>query len=189
MRDVTWPLWLLVTTHLATAVISVFTWWRIVMLLGDRIETVSMREKVKHLSPKRTWLSLDSHGRLIVTVFVLAALLIGFGGQQYWAQHESAKHDECITRWGGRVIEAAQSRSDAARRLEGAQQRRDEALDNIILVVIGLRAKPKTATLKDFKESLVEFANAKAHLSSVQEDVTRKRENNPFPQAPALVCD
>lgn len=122
-------------------------------------------------------------------VLVFSALLVAIGVQQIRFQdqadayrRDAAARDACYERWGREVIRTRNTRDVAAKKEAAAEKARDEALDNVLLIVIGLRSSPPTAVDRDFDRTLARFAAAKATLQSVEDraDTTRKR--NPYPR-------
>lgn len=133
-------------------------------------------------------------------VFGIVLLAIGAQQLQYQANSDAddrriKQNTDCVSRWGQEmsewgadVVETIGTRTDATQRLEAAKERRANAVDRIINVVILGRSVPPRADEKDFDRALVKFAAAKANLRSTRKSTKQTRDENPYPAAPVLNC-
>lgn len=145
-------------------------------------------------------------GTHIATLAVVASvLLLIIGGQAYLYQRDQSADDQrvsdavaelkrttdCVRSWGEDFAETTSTRvgeTDApgAVDLERAQERRDDALDEIILTVIAFREIPPSADDADFDRALREYAAAIRNRDRVQSEVETTRDLNEYPR---LECD
>lgn len=144
---------------------------------------------------------------VFLTVLVVASLLlIGLGLQQrhYQAQADAQRRqfaaevtarDACVNQWGTDLVHSVRHRSkagqaalDATARLNYARAVRDDAVGNVLLVIVGLREHPPVGAASDFDKALARFAASAGRLTTVQAQVTKAgrhvhhiRARNPIP--------
>ena len=123
---------------------------------------------------------------LVIVLLIVSALMVGFGVQQAIYQHRASQRDACYETWGRRLISTVNTRTESNVRIGKAQKGRDDALDNIILVVIALRSQnpplSKAEQDKRFGDVLAQFASAKSRLDRVQREGGATRANHPYPR-------
>lgn len=166
-------------THVVVFALGVGTWLPFTLWEGrqvlDRLD--HPEEHVRPPRPPRRRLPI-----LITVLLVAAALMVGFGVQQARYQADASERQECYETWGRGVIDTLETRLAVTSRVERAEEARADALDNIILTVTALRARPPEAVERDLDTTLSRFAAAKARLERVTEQAARTRSNNPYPQ-------
>lgn len=119
---------------------------------------------------------------LILIIILACGTLVGFGVQQAAYQHQQRSRAACTERWGQSVVDTIAVRSDATSAVDQAQAQKDDALDGIIGVVIGLRKIPPASTPRDLDDALARFAEAKASLGRVKAAASQTRAENPYPR-------
>lgn len=146
--------------------------------------------------------SRKQHSRSGWTAVVVGIVLVLFGAQQ--VQYQTGRDDDadrlantaaCISTWGvamsdwaSDVVDTITTRTDATAKLDAAKARRDNAVDQVVAVVILARTVPPRADEADFDAALRKFAQAKANLRHVQTVTKQTRQANPYPAAPVLNC-
>lgn len=199
-----WQVTAPLSTVIPVLVVSHLAVWLLARKVTIRVMAPRLLgEKVTRMSPRRTWRSLDKHGRIAVVSMICGALLIGMGLQQFMFQRSQKALIGCVQDWGGDLIATSEARSSAAIELDNAQQtldslqrRKERALDEIVNVVILARQHPPRADESDFTAALASYARAKNLVDAQVEVVAQKkraldhaRKKNQYPEPPALVCD
>lgn len=179
---------ILVATHLtAAAAGAVGGRYLVVRAMRDIIVQDAEPLALSHTRPSRSfWFG--------TIILVASMLVVGIGIQAKLAADDNRQRDQadrryanCLTNFADTLVDSLQKSRAASKRLEKARAEKDDALDQIVLVVIGARSTPPTATEEDFTRSLTAFAEAKAHLAKVQAQVQNQRQANPY-VPPKAVC-
>jgi hypothetical protein len=143
-------------------------------------------------------------GSRVGIILITASLFVIVLGVQAWMERRDQAADDaredrqvaCFELWGQRMVDTIQARTGddpvgAAKgeeetfgsiQLEKAQQRRDRALDQIILTVIAFREIQPQADDEDFDRVLREYAAAIRNLDRVASEVDVTRASNPYPE-------
>lgn len=133
--------------------------------------------------------------RFSLVLIVASLLVVAIGWQSYLAkQHgdqaidlakKQADHataqTACIKSWARDFAATTTLRVDARSGLDKAQKARNDALDDVLLVVIGSRKTPPIAGEKDFTAALRHYGTALEHLHVVEHRVIRVGNSNPYP--------
>lgn len=161
----------------------------------DQMEQLESEEKptpapgTKHL----TWFG--------VVILVGSLLIVGFGIQQALYQNDRDDRDVCLNTWGQEFTEVFQERAKATAALQEAEQplrqaenRRNNAVDDVLLVVKESmetdREDPEqqainqarfTNALRRFTVAKAELVEAQAAYKVAQDEVTKTRDENPVP--------
>lgn len=177
-----------VLSHITAFVLGALTTWGFLHVRRIRQAiTHEEEEPMKDPQPVRVVTRRGpTPGALILVILLAAAMLIGFGIQQSFYQAEADKRDACYEQWGKDVISSLESRTVATKRYERVTTRKENALDTIILVVIGIRKVPPEATERDFAEALTRFANLKTRQEAAKANLNKTRAENPYP---TINCD
>lgn len=174
----TWPAAL---THLLVFTLGVATWLPFTLWEGRRV-TRRPDERTQPVPHNPLSDYVRRRPPVLVTVLlVAAALMIGFGVQQMRYQDDAKKRDACYQSWGDDMIDTLTTRVASNGRVDEADKDRQEALDNIVLVIIQLRAQPPQARDSDLDVVLARFAAARARLQNAEDRAERTRRANPYP--------
>ena len=180
-----------ILTHCAAAAFGAAMWNFIVIWEGRRLmredETANggAPQPTVRAKQKPRWI----HRRppyAVVALLIAASVLIGLAIQQTLYQRSANEQEACYNSWGEELSTTITTRTDANIRLQRASRRREEAVDNIILIVIALRRTPPEAADRDLTRVLAQFAQAKQQLDKAQRSAVRAQTNNPYP---LLDCD
>lgn len=145
--------------------------------------------------------SISQSNRLSVALIAASLFVVAIGVQAYVEKQDQGRDDAredaqvaCFEKWGEDMVDTITTRTGAKRAgtsatgaagsidLERATQRRDRALDQIILTVIAFREIPPQADDADFDRVLEEYAAAIRNLERVSADVDATRADNPYPE-------
>jgi hypothetical protein len=162
-------------------------------IMADKTAAAATPEKVK-----------EPVTRLFVVLIVSMMLVLSLGVQQWVYQHardeaqlDRDKHDlqeqTCLQLWADEMRESITLARSFTKELEAALERRNEAVDAIILIVVDFQAVPEgddppPQLVEKFNAALAEFVAARTNLVEVKATVDRKRLENPFPKLD-LTCD
>jgi hypothetical protein len=135
-----------------------------------------------------------------VVVLVASILVLVIAIQSYFFQKaEAGRRDAdrartakveaesaCFQVWADDMRDAVTLARSFTKDLELALERRNEAVDQIVLDVVAGQAipegqEPPPAVLTDFRKDLQEFVEARANLVQVKKTVDQDRLENPFP--------
>lgn len=124
-----------------------------------------------------------------VTLIVASFVVIAIGAQASLYQRNVASddarnrdQDRCVQAWGTEIVEALDVRVKANGRVDRATAERDEAIDEIILVIIRLRQDPPKATDEDVSRVLDRYYRVLTRLREVRATAEETREDNPYPE-------
>lgn len=134
--------------------------------------------------------------RLAIVILIASAIVIAMGWQQHLsnknsiealrtAQSTIARQDAqlvCVKAWAHEFTATTRTRVDARGALDRATKARNDALDDVLLVVIGVRQDPPTANNHDFDKALHHYQIKLDHLHRVEARVTAVGNRNPYPQ-------
>lgn len=186
---------ILILTHLAAFALGGGTVWFLVRWKGRDVIDAAAHDvthnpepeatPVPHTKPLRrpTW-------RLTVGLVGLIVGLVGVGfgiqqahfqADQQAAQDAQQRNQVCVADWGTDFTETLDQRLVVNAALSAAETRRDDAVDAIIGVVVGLRASPPTASDADVAAVLTEFTEAKANLTTVRANAKQEKAERPYP--------
>lgn len=190
---------LLYGTHLLAFLSGVITWWAITRYetrryFGAPSERTPAVDKPRHHARRA-----PTAGAVILTLLLGGATLMGFGFQQASYQDGKERRDRCVEAWGQELTKVTEARVNATTKLSKAEQVRDEAaqarddaVDKIIMVIIGLRTDPPRTDTPNLDRALTRFTIAKRDLDAARKDVRATRPDvravrvqNPYP---ALDC-
>lgn len=179
----------LVCTHLAVGLLGVWSGKAVTRYAAPYLDRHLSRNQEPTMddteAPRPRTPRGPTAGAVILVILLAAAVLVGFGIQQSAFQRAASDRDSCYEEWGRDLATVNTASRGATVALDRARERRDNAVDSIVLVFIGLRAHPPKAHLRDLNAVLVEFAAAKANLDKVTERVKQTRVEN---QPPRLHC-
>lgn len=178
---------LLGVSHGSAFILGGVTWWLITRAEGRRLFDQEDNMRRPHLLRRfRDAAWAPTPGAVALVFMLAAAVLIGFGVQQAGYQKQARDRDTCYEQWGRDVTAALDARVAANSALATAQQARDDAVAEILRVVIGLRVRPPESTEAALDEALAAAARAddKVDRLTVRVNVTRRQNPNPV-----LSCD
>lgn|GEM_PF-6022310 len=118
---------------------------------------------------------------LVILPILAGAVLVGIGIQSSRFQSGQETRDACVSAWGDELVLTVTIRTEASQRLEKFETLRSEALDNIVLATIALRADPPESDDEAYNAVLLEFVVAKTKRDKVARQVAMTREDNQFP--------
>lgn len=125
---------------------------------------------------------------VVVTVLIAAFLMLaGFGIQQTRYQANADDYDACVRTWGEDLVDSVSARSKVASKVTDAETARDNAVDNVILVVSRFSGKGATPAeeeqgRREFRAALADFTAAKAMLTDVKNEQENTKASNPYPK-------
>lgn len=179
------PIAVLVATHLAAFGLGLGTMWAVVRRKGPDLADPTHHHHASERGPmlknRPSWPTTAG-----VIVLVVGLIVVGFGVQQAKFQADQDAFRECVSGWAEDTTDTLETRTQVTGRLGDAQSAREDAVDNIILVVIGLQATPPTATTREFATVLQAFAAARSRLNDAERRAAMTRADNPYP---ALRCE
>lgn len=136
---------------------------------------------------RRTWGSLDTRGRVLAVIVLMGAIITTFGIQQARYQQQQEEFNqrsnalfECVSDWGDHLISDIYTARRLNTAISEAETKRDDAVDNVLLVVIALQAVPPEANEQDFSDALMEFVRTKTALVKEKRQAARARASNPY---------
>jgi hypothetical protein len=183
---------LLCISHAGAFLLGGVTWWGITRWEGRRLldkeNTVETDDQDRPHPARRLWDAAwgPTPGAVALVCLLAAAVLIGFGVQQGAYQKQARDRDECYETWGRDVTDALDKRVAANSALTKAQQDRDDAVAEILRVVIGLRAKPPETTEAALDEALGAARDADDRVDRLTVRAEETRKQNPYP---VLSCE
>lgn len=138
-----------------------------------------IRERIRGRGP--------TAGAVALFLVLGGVVTIAFGVQQAGYQQQATERDQCYETWGQDVITTLDTRFTASKKKERADERRDDALDAIILTVAAFQEEPAPANAeRKFRAVILEFVRAKLHRDKVKRDLDTTRRDNPYP---VIDCD
>lgn len=166
-------------THIMAFALGVLTWRAFTLWEGHKIqETLGVHPVTEH--PKTRHKARRT--QLIVLAVVASLFVMGLGIQQ-------SAYQRCYEAWGEDVIDTLDTRVSANDALAEAQTRRDESVDQVLLVALAAStARPPmdpAVQRAQFAIALEEFGDARTELLAVLAKTDRTKKNNPYP---ALDC-
>lgn len=159
---------------------------------GDYDEPVEAHMDDETPAPRPRGPRGPTPGALVLILLVAAGVIVTFGVQQSIYQEGQKRDAEriadvtaCTQEWGRDVITTLEGRTKITKVLEAAVERRNDAVDNVILSVLGLRNSPNLTDeqrSERFGDALLAFADAKTELDTIRDDVRKARNRTPYPQ-------
>lgn len=163
-------------TNVATFVLGYVT---------SRLVTIREGQRMRDREPRPTTTEGPSRGRTVLTILVVGFLMLaGLGVQQKIYQSDARDYDQCVRKWGSDVIEVLTLRSGAGTDVTKARSARDDAVDQILLVVATsqkVKGEARKEAIKAFRDSLSDFVTAKAALTEALAEQDKTATDNPFP--------
>lgn len=185
--------YILVLTHLAAAgfgaglcYILINRYTKIVEVEGHpAIEIMPQEERVENNNGVR-W-----PGLLLLILGVVAVVI---GAQTYLGkkqedrqERDDAKYATCIKNYAEEglqaIVDTVNIRTTAGSKVEAAEIARDDAVDEVLRIVIRARETPPRATEEDFDRALLAAAEAKTELREERAAAAEVRSDNEYDDA------
>lgn len=179
--------WTLIVTHLLAAVAGGGLTYAGVVCWGEWKQGSEGTVPNRRLRA-RTWVG--------IVVLIASGMVISIGVAAYMQQANVKQqrqedrdrvraYSECITAWGGKLVDTINERNDDRAAYDAAQQARDDSLVRVAKVLIRLRRIPPKATDGDVGAALAKVAEADRVVAAAARRLEAER---PTYQTPTLVC-
>lgn len=172
-------------THLGVFLLGVVTWLPFTLWEGRQIK--HRGEPVAQHPSKRAEPRSFSRPQIVASlVFIISLLVMGMGFQQMSFQNKASSQAACYQKWGRDVVESLQARSKSTTRLANAQRKRDNSVDNVLLVALSATQAdpplPDSKQREEFVKALTRFGQAKRNLVHVAARNEQIKRQNTYPQ-------
>jgi hypothetical protein len=178
---------LLTLSHIGAVLLGAVMWHFITVKEGRALrhdEDTSVYPHREHRHHDRG----PTLGAVILVIIVASLTLVGFGIQQSSFQEGIGSQTDCIEDWGANLVQVTEDRVSALTDLEQAEERRDDAVDAVLLFVTNYAGKadpndnPPKQVYAEYVRLLKEFAKTRKELDRVRETVREERRDNPYPE-------
>lgn len=122
----------------------------------------------------------------LVAVLVSSLVVVGLGIIQVTYQRDLADRNDCQEAWARDVTDTLTARVTATSEVTAATQERDEALRELVEVLVELGVTPPESDEPALRTAREAYFGASARLLEVQASVEQTRQDNPYP---TLECD
>lgn len=180
----------LVATHLLAACAGGLLAYVAMVHCGKRCHRPTRSEDpVQNRRPIRrsTWLGfvMIVASSMVVAIGVAAYLQTDEAEEADAARaREVAAYSECISAWGGDLVETINSRGAVRRVYDEAQTDRADATADVVRIVLLLRKVPPEATARELDQALARAAAADDRVAEAKAELDMA----PIYRPPALTC-